>query len=136
MKNDIRSDNDIKQLVDCFYDKVKADDLIGYIFNDIYKIDWEKHLPVMYRFWENVVFYNGAYHGKNPLNVHQSIHAVVGLTEAQFDRWLDLFVGTVDELFSGKHAILAKQRATNITAVMRAQLFGGTAPPGSVDGTD
>lgn len=124
MKHDIQSGNDIKQLVDCFYDKVKADVLIGYIFTDVYKTDWKKHLPLMYRFWENAVFYNGAYHGRNPLHVHRSIHAIAGLTEAQFDRWLDLFVSTVDELFSGKSAALAKQRATNITAVMKANLYG------------
>lgn len=124
MKHDIQSGNDIKQLVDCFYEKIKADDLIGYIFTDVYKVNWDRHLPVMYRFWENAVFYNGAYQG-NPLIVHQAIHAATSLTAEQFDRWIDLFISTTDELFSGERATLAKQRATNITAVMREKLLFG-----------
>lgn len=123
MKHDIQSGNDIKQLVDRFYEKVKTDDLIGYIFTDVYQVNWDKHLPVMYRFWENAVFYNGAYQG-NPLSVHQAMHAAAGFSREQFDRWLDLFISTADELFSGERATLAKQRATNMTAVMREKLFG------------
>jgi hemoglobin len=123
VKHDIQSGNDIKQLVDRFYEKVKTDDLIGYIFTDVYQVNWDKHLPVMYRFWENAVFYNGAYQG-NPLSVHQAMHTTTGLSREQFDRWLDLFISTADELFFGERTTLAKQRATNMTAVMREKLFG------------
>ncbi len=59
MKKDIENRKDIELLVRSFYDKVKADDTIGYIFNDIAKVNWEKHLPVMFDFWENVLFYTG-----------------------------------------------------------------------------
>ena len=53
MKKDIENRTDIELLVRSFYDKVKIDDTIGYIFNDIAKVDWEKHLPVMYNFSED-----------------------------------------------------------------------------------
>jgi hemoglobin len=36
------------------------------------------------------------------------------LSKAHFDRWVELFHGTVDELFAGEKAEMAKQRATLI----------------------
>ena len=52
MKPDISTPADIRLLIDTFYVKVQADDVIGFIFNDIAQVDWPKHLPVMYAFWE------------------------------------------------------------------------------------
>ena len=63
MKKDIKTREDIELLVISFYDKVKADDTIGYIFNDVAKVNWEKHLPVMFDFWENILFFTGGYLG-------------------------------------------------------------------------
>ena len=59
MKKDIRTRRDIERLVDRFYDKVKADDLLGPVFNDVARVNWEKHLPVMYDFWDNTIFFSG-----------------------------------------------------------------------------
>jgi len=54
---------------------------------------------------------------------HQSINDEVPLTSKYFDQWIDLFTGTVDELFKGKHAEIAKQRAKNIAAVMQIKII-------------
>ena len=40
MKTDIRNRKDIEKLVNAFYDKVKKDDTIGYLFNDVAKVNW------------------------------------------------------------------------------------------------
>ena len=122
MKREIADRADIQLLVDTFYDKVKADDVIGFIFNDIARVNWEKHLPVMYNFWENVLFYTGSYQG-NPLLIHQHLHRVVPLTREHFDRWYALFSETVDALFEGETALLAKQRALSIATVMQINLI-------------
>ena len=45
MKPDIETSSDVQNLINTFYSKVRQDDVIGYIFNDIAKVDWEKHLP-------------------------------------------------------------------------------------------
>ena len=50
MKGDITNRKDIEQLINAFYDKVKKDAVIGFIFNDVAKVNWEVHLPVMYDF--------------------------------------------------------------------------------------
>ncbi|HEX3023909.1 MAG TPA: group III truncated hemoglobin [Chitinophagaceae bacterium] len=122
MKRDIENREDIKLIVDAFYDKVKVDDVIGFIFNDIAKVNWEKHLPVMYDFWENAIFYSGAYSG-NPMRLHDHLHHIRPLTGKHFEQWNKLFNETVDEYFAGEKAKLIKQRALSISTVMQQKLF-------------
>ena len=126
MKNDIESKKEIELLVDTFYSKVKADELIGYIFTDIAKVNWEKHLPVMYSFFENMLFYTGSYTG-NPMELHKHINRLYPLTAEHFVRWNLLFTTTVDELFTGDKAELVKQRAKSISAVMQIKILNETS---------
>lgn len=122
MKKDIRNRNDIEKLVTAFYEKVRIDPVIGYIFNDIAKVNWEKHLPVMFNFWENALFFTGSYHG-NPLELHKHLHRVMPLEKKHFDRWNALFTETVDAHFEGPKANLAKERAISISTVMRINIL-------------
>ena len=39
MKTDIRNRKDIEKLVNTFYDKVKTDEVIGYLFNDVAQVN-------------------------------------------------------------------------------------------------
>ncbi len=121
MKTDISNRDDIQKLVLSFYDKVKKDDVIGYIFNDVAKVNWEKHLPVMYDFWENVLFGSGNYSG-NPMVTHTRLHEKTALSAEHFDRWKSIWIATVDELFEGDTAELAKQRAVSIANVMHIKV--------------
>ena len=100
MKTDIRNRKDIEKLVNAFYDKVKKDDTIGYLFNDIAKVNWELHLPKMYDFWENILFYSGNYSG-SPMVVHKELHQKSTMNQNHFQHWNDLFSQTVDSLFEG-----------------------------------
>ena len=127
MKKDIENKKDIALLVDEFYDKVRADDTIGYIFNDVVKVNWQKHLPVMYSFWENTLFYTGTYEG-NPMELHKHLHRLMPLTLEHFKQWNYLFIKTVDELFEGPQANLAKQRAVSISAVMQIKILNEHNP--------
>ena len=40
MKKDIANRDDIILLINTFYEKVKKDQVIGYIFNDVAKVNW------------------------------------------------------------------------------------------------
>lgn len=122
MKNDISHRGDIELLINSFYDKVKRDDVIGFIFNDVAKVNWEKHLPVMYDFWENIIFLAGNYTG-NPMTVHIYVNQLTPFKDEHFERWLKLFTSTVDELFIGKKAALAKERAQSIATIMQAKII-------------
>ncbi|MFN5136435.1 MAG: group III truncated hemoglobin [Chitinophagaceae bacterium] len=121
MKTDIQTADDIKTLVNSFYEKVKQDEALHYFFTDVVKVDWEKHLPVMYRFWDNIVFHTGSYAG-NPMEVHQHLHNKCHLHKLHFDRWITLFNETVDELFEGEKAFQIKQRALSIATVMQIKI--------------
>jgi hemoglobin len=122
MKKDIQGIDDIKVLVDRFYQLVVKDPVIGYIFTESIKVNWERHLPVMYSFWENTLFYTGGYSG-NPMMIHQRMHQLIKLTSEQFDRWTMLFCATVDTLFNGEKAELAKQRAVSIATIMKIKIL-------------
>ncbi len=121
MKNDIAGRKDIEQLINSFYDKVRADELIGYIFSDVANVDWPHHMPIMYDFWESIIFYTGQYSG-NPMLVHTNLNKQVPLTSAHFTRWMQLFTATVNELFEGEKAELAKQRALSISTTIQIKL--------------
>jgi hemoglobin len=127
MKRDIENRRDIETLVDYFYEKIKSDSIIGYIFTDIAHVNWEKHLPVMYSFWENAIFYTGTYNG-NPMQIHQHLHRVANLKTEHFEQWIRLFTSSVDELFEGDNANLIKQRAISISTAMQIKILNDYAP--------
>ena len=122
MKKDIKTIEDIKVLVNDFYKQAVEDPVIGHIFTTSIKVNWDRHLPIMYSFWENTLFYTGSYTG-NPMVIHQRIHQVVHLTDLHFDRWTALFNVTVDNHFEGEKAELAKQRALSIATVMKIKIL-------------
>lgn len=122
MKKDIETRKDVEQLVDRFYTKVRQDETIGFIFNDIARVNWEKHLPVMYDFWENTLFYTGSYDG-NPMKIHQDLHRRIPFTEYHFNQWLKLFTDTLDELFEGVITEMARQRALSISTIMKIKIL-------------
>lgn len=124
IKRDIEGREDIQTFVDRFYERVQADEVIGYLFNDVAQVNWQAHLPVMYAFWEQVIFQTGNFSG-NPMLAHQKLHAKSPLCPAHFERWILLFTHTVQELFSGKNATLALQRAKGIATIMEHKVLNG-----------
>lgn len=60
---DLTTAEDVRTLVDSFYAKVGRDDLLAPVFNDFAHVDWATHLPIMYRFWESMLFSAGSYEG-------------------------------------------------------------------------
>ena len=119
MKKDIANRKDIDRLINQFYTKINADNLLGPIFT---KVNWEAHLPLMGDFWENLLFFTGSYEG-NPMDLHKHLHSVLNLQPAHFQQWNHLFINTVDELFSGNNALMAKQRAMKISNVIQTQIL-------------
>jgi hemoglobin len=117
MKRDIENEDDIKGLVDTFYDHVNLDELLGPVFNDFAKIDWDHHLPVMYNFWSTVLFGSMTYKGQ-PFPKHMRLP----IAKEHFTRWIELFVKTVDELYEGAKAEEIKQKVLSIAQVFQMRL--------------
>lgn len=120
---DIAGRADIERLVNTFYDKIRADDLLGFIFNDVAKTDWGAHLPKMYAFWETMIFRSGGFVG-NPLAAHARLVPLTAMGRPQFDRWLAVFTATVDELFAGENAERIKNAAADMANVIHAKING------------
>ncbi len=98
--------DDIRLLVDTFYSKVRADELLKDIFNGVIQDRWPEHLEKMYRFWQTILLEERTYSG-SPFPPH----AQLPVTKEHFDRWLQLFYETLDELFTGATAEEARWRA-------------------------
>lgn len=111
----------VRFLVDSFYEKVQVDPFIGPIFTDVAHVDWSKHLPKMYAFWESLILGNNAYDG-HPFRPHLIINQKHTLTIDHFERWLQLFSATLSENFIGEAADQVRQRATQIALVWNNKL--------------
>lgn len=118
---DITTRADIENLIVAFYEKVKADAVIGYIFTDVVKINWPHHIPIIVNFWEAILLDNPVY-TKNAMEVHYTLNEKEPLTPEHFKKWVALFTDTVDEHFEGKTAALAKTRAKSIAGVMQHKM--------------
>jgi hemoglobin len=119
---DITNEADVKLLVDSFYDKVNQDALLSPVFNEHARVNWEQHLPVMYRFWSSILLGTASYAGQ-PF----AKHAFLPVDQDHFSRWLLLFYNTLTEHFRGPNAEEAKLRAANIARVFlnRIRLIQG-----------
>lgn len=116
-KKQIENREDIQLLVDSFYQKVRKDTLIGPIFNDVAKVDWDEHLPKLYNFWSDLLLGEDSYRGR-PFPPHMKLN----LQPSHFERWLKLFIETVDEHFVGMKADEVKFRALRIARNFMANL--------------
>ncbi len=117
MKKDIAGRSDIETLITAFYEKVKQDATIGFIFTEVVSINWAHHIPVIVDFWESILLDNPVYR-KNAMEVHYDLNKKQPLQKEHFESWMFLFTSTVDELFEGKIANEAKIRAKSIASVM------------------
>ena len=126
MRSDIEDRKDIELLINRFYQKVRQDKTLDYIFDDIAKVDWKNHMPIMYDFWENTIFHNGKYKG-NAMQPHLDLNEKINLTKDHFDQWLHIFKNTVDELFEGENAHNAKTRAISIATMIQIKIAKGNS---------
>jgi hemoglobin len=118
MKRDITNRDDIDLLMKVFYEKLLADKSISYIFTDVAKIDIHEHLPVIGNFWESILLNKNVYHN-NAMRVHTDLNSKSPLLKEHFDTWLKHFMQSVDELFEGNIALLARQRARSVATMMQ-----------------
>ena len=126
-RRDIETRADCEALVRAFYGKAMVDPVIGFIFTDVAKLDLEAHVPQIASFWETILLGTKTYAG-NPFAKHVPLHAKVGLREGHFKVWLGLWFGTVDELFAGERANLAKVHALRVAQAFSQRLQGFPSP--------
>lgn len=121
MKKDIASREDLLTLLTQFYNKLLADKSISYLFTEVAKIDLHHHLGILVDFWDSILFQSDTYR-KNAMQPHMILHQKSPLHKHHFETWLGYFNQTVDELFEGEKASLAKERALSIATVMQIKI--------------
>ncbi len=114
---EIISIEDIKKLVDTFYDKVRRDELLGPIFDEKIGDRWPQHLQKMYSFWQTILLGEHTYFG-TPFPPHANLP----VTGEHFQQWMKLFKETLDENFKGENAEEAKFRAAKMAQMFESKI--------------
>jgi hemoglobin len=115
------SRENIELLVNQFYTRVKADDLLGPVFNNTENFSWETHIPIMIDFWESLLLGTMKYKG-NVMVKHIELHRRTPLRKEQFDQWKKLFYATLDEFFEGVNVAEARRRVEAMAPLMLYKL--------------
>ena len=114
---EIENRADISRLVHSFYDKVKADEALGPIFNAHLSAEqWPHHLEKLTDFWETNLFGVPKFKG-NPPRIHADVDQNMnyGVTQEHFAVWMRLWFLTLDEMFEGRLADRAKNAARKMS---------------------
>ena len=118
MEKDIKTREDIDELIADFYSVVIYDPMIGHHFDGL---DLRSHLPIIADFWEKALFAQPVYFG-NPLIVHQLLHDKHPLTPEHFAQWVAIFIASIDKLFAGDVAEKAKYQARMVADSLNQRL--------------
>jgi hemoglobin len=115
---DVATANDIGVVVGRFYRAVITDPLLGPLFEK-YGVDWPHHIPKLELYWEHVLFDRpGA--PVNTIAAHGPVQRSTPFDREHIDRWLELWTNTIDDLFVGPVADLAKARAGQVARALLA----------------
>lgn len=121
-KADLDCRENIERFVDLFYERMLGDELLAPIFVDVAEIDLAVHLPHIKNYWCKLLLGEKAYR-RHTMNIHRQLHGKQPLVEADFQRWLDTFISTIDANFVGKQAERAKMVAAAIAGNMKKSIL-------------
>ncbi len=113
-KPDLDNKENIKIFVEDFYDKVLDDPILAHIFTDVAKINIEEHFLKIRSYWEKMLLKDPAYKN-HMMNIHRAVHANFPFTNDEFERWVALFLATLDE---GKYQGPMTDRARKLASVI------------------
>ena len=121
LARDIEDRKDLEMLITRFYQRLMVDPVIGHFFTEVVQLDLEHHIPRIAQFWESTLFQTGGYQG-DTMGIHLQLHAQSPMEATHFAVWLEHFSATVDEMYMGRNAELAKQRAYSIAMLMQVKI--------------
>ena len=119
----------ISILVERFYDRIRSDETLGPIFNNIIGDNWGPHLKQMKAFWASVTMNAGLYSGK-PVEQHRK--HTNAIKSEHFDIWLTLFRQTLEDTAPTPKCVdYFMVRAERIANSLKLAMFGtsGLGPP-------
>ncbi|MEN9644991.1 MAG: hypothetical protein RL238_1660 [Actinomycetota bacterium] len=128
-RHDIADRADLEQLVRNFYRDALMDDVLGPVF-EAANLNWNAHIETLTDFWAWQLLGQPGYDG-HPLRAHEPVNARTPLGNAHYERWVELFCATVDAMFEGPIAEVAKGRGRKMAAGMQ-RLLSGVSAEGTV----
>lgn len=113
------TEEQLRELVDRFYARVREDEALGPVFNGAID-DWPAHLEKLAAFWSSVMLTTGRYKG-SPMAAHLKHRARI--TPAMFERWLALWNATCGEVMEPAAAEALQAKAARIAESLQLALF-------------
>ena len=113
----IKRVEDVHDLVDEFYKRVREHRELAPIFNEKIGQLWFLHIDTLTRFWQTLLLEDRTYYG-SPFPKHLELP----IKDKHFELWLELFTETVDDLFEGEKAEEAKHRASQLAKSFRSKM--------------
>ena len=117
----------IEALIPRFYDRVRADALIGPVFAGAIE-NWPPHLEKLVAFWSSVMLTTGRYKG-NPMMAH--MQHLASITPPMFDRWLALWAQVTAETLPADIAGALQAKAERIAQSLKLALYFRLPPRGT-----
>lgn len=115
----------IRLLVDNFYNDIRTHPRLGPIFNNAIgtsDTDWEPHLQKITHFWSSLFLGTKSYRG-NPLKAHRDLPL---FPIELFDDWLKLFHDKVAEIFVSDICEEFKTKSEMIAKSLKLGLYQKT----------
>ena len=119
----------LARLIPRFYARVRADDLLGPLFDEAVA-DWPEHLERLVAFWSSVMLTTGRYKG-NPMQAH--MRHKPRITPEMFARWLALWAEVADAEMPPAAAAALQAKAARIAESLQLGLFFRIGPDGTPD---
>lgn len=113
------SEDGLAALVEAFYARVRADAQLGPVFDGAID-DWPEHLEKLAAFWSSIMLTSGRYKGQ-PVPAHMKHRDRI--TPALFNRWLDLWKSTTDDMMSSDAATALQAKAERIAESLQLAMF-------------
>ena len=101
------SEQDLTKLVPEFYARVRADPVLGPIFDGAI----DEHIEKLQAFWSSVMLTSGRYKGQ-PMVAH--LRHEGAMSAANFDRWLALWQKTTGDILDPDNAAALQAKAARI----------------------
>jgi hemoglobin len=110
----------VHTLVHQFYAEVRADPVLGPVFDNAIGDRWDAHLARMVEFWSTTMLGTHSFQG----NVFGTHMALQGVEPDHFRRWLGMFFATTERLFAPEIAHEFQLVGKRIAASLQYGYFG------------
>jgi hemoglobin len=113
---DLRTEGDIKTLVDTAFSKANDDELLAPLCHAVARVHWPRHLTSLYDYWSSALLGTTRYQEGQLVPLHSALPT----QGPHLQRWADVLKRAVEEKFAGSKAEEAIHKVTTLASSSRA----------------